>query len=654
MFPLLVLACIDYALDAQERLPPPGTDPPDRLLPPDSALPEVCQPPELERRPVPVEDGCNLPTWPDLQVEVVWAWTDNPVLDDYDQVMAAPTAIPLTDDNGDGRIDRADLSDLVFPAYNQDDNYQSSVTALSGRDGDTLWASTDFPVAEGAFFGETWSAIAAGRLEPGGHVNLVTPFEGSSVAALDETGVHAWARRIREVPGELRRYSHTHHSPRFTDLDGDGLGEVAAGRSLLDHRGELLAWTDVFTYGELDDDGSSEAGSAHYEAVDLDGDGLGELIDVEVWYDHTGEPFWISEYRAGSGLAAFDADGDGYLEVVAASARGRWSQDTSPEDELGLHMRDHEANIIWRNHGEEPDQDFFGNRGFACVADYDGDGLPEWAAAGAYLDVVDGDGTLLWSVPVDDDSSEMAGCAAYDFNADGIDDIAYADEETFSLFDGLTGTVLFVDEDHSSGTYREHPIIVDLDGDGSAEIVVANEEGSTRSGIWVYRSAHRDWYTDQTEWPWTGARPDELDFELVVRPTADVSAETPDRKRAPRRLTGGRDPAVVDHAWCDTSCDLGLMVLYVDLANFGAITSPEVTIHVVGGTSGEVLASMPTREPLFGGTLVGPFALALESRRLSGEAHLRVERVHPEWWREDSQCTPFNDALVVSVVSCPE
>jgi len=169
--------------------------------------------------------------------------------------------------------------------------------------------------------------------------------------------------------------------------------------------------------------------------------------------------------------------------------------------------------------------------------------------------------------------------------------------------------VLFVDEDHSSGTYREHPIIVDLDGDGSAEIVVAND---------------------------------------------DVSAETPDRKRAPRRLTGGRDPAVVDHAWCDQSCDLGLMVLHVHLANLGTITSPETTIQVVGGTSGEVLASAPTREPLFGGTQVGPFALALESRRLAGEAHLRVERVHPEWWREDSQCTPFNDATVIPVVSCGE
>jgi hypothetical protein len=109
-----------------------------------------------------------------------------------------------------------------------------------------------------------------------------------------------------------------------------------------------------------------------------------------------------------------------------------------------------------------------------CAGDFDGDGQVEIAVPfQSELDVYEVDGTLDWSAATSDTSS-MAGCSGADLDGDGAVEVIYADERDFFVLDGRTGAALLTDFDHGSGTYIEYPSVVDLDGDGHAEILVVN------------------------------------------------------------------------------------------------------------------------------------------------------------------------------------
>lgn len=133
-----------------------------------------------------------------------------------------------------------------------------------------------------------------------------------------------------------------------------------------------------------------------------------------------------------------------------------------------------------------------GTGGPPTVADFDGDGLPEIAVAGAAAySVFDPDcgppsiarpggrcesrtqTGVLWSRPSQDQSSNVTGSTSFDFEADGRVEAVYADECFARVYDGRTGTVLF-SQHHSSCTWYENPVVADVDGDFRAEIVVGS------------------------------------------------------------------------------------------------------------------------------------------------------------------------------------
>src|SRR5262249_28109197 len=127
-----------------------------------------------------------------------------------------------------------------------------------------------------------------------------------------------------------------------------------------------------------------------------------------------------------------------------------------------------------------------GSGGPPTIADFDGDGRVELAAAGATTYAVfdpDCTGTpdpqtcaamttdgVLWFQPSQDLSSNVTGSSVFDFDGDGRAEVVYGDECFTRVYDGLTGKVLY-SRYRTSCTWYENPVIADVDADYNAEIV---------------------------------------------------------------------------------------------------------------------------------------------------------------------------------------
>jgi len=140
-----------------------------------------------------------------------------------------------------------------------------------------------------------------------------------------------------------------------------------------------------------------------------------------------------------------------------------------------------------------------GGGGAPTIADYDGDGLPEVGVAGqAFLTVFDIDcstsprpggtcsagnacddstgapgpcpGGILWSRRTQDNSSNITGSSVFDFEADGVAEVVYADECFVRVYEGTSGAVRF-SQYRSSCTWYENPVVADTDGDFRADLV---------------------------------------------------------------------------------------------------------------------------------------------------------------------------------------
>jgi hypothetical protein len=139
--------------------------------------------------------------------------------------------------------------------------------------------------------------------------------------------------------------------------------------------------------------------------------------------------------------------------------------------------------------------------GVPCVADFDRDGAPEvaWGFRDAFT-VRELDGTVLWATPADDPSG-LAGCSAWDVDADGGMEVLYADETAFMVLDGPTGRTLWDTTDHASPTIYEYPTVADVDHDGHGDILVATvgERGLPTLTAWTHDGP--GWAPASTHWP---------------------------------------------------------------------------------------------------------------------------------------------------------
>ena len=419
--------------------------------------------------------GLFLPT---LQCE----WTGPPAGDPFpDHKNVLGTAM-VADFNLDGDADLVRPS-IVFVAYHGEDGgfpAASSNGIIRVLDGETC--EQLYNLAAHEVVGASPVAIGDLDLAADGRPEIVAFREGGGLVAFkydaeQDAFVQHWIAASAGAKSNLAHNVNRWNGPSLVELDGDEFPEVLMGSVVFDHTGaEIGANLGYQNYAQ-----------GMFDVVaDVDLDGVAEYVNgAGVWqWTGTGwqpEAYVTTSQNRGHVAVADFGDfpvaglGAGIAEVAIIRSGAASIQDLSGKVVFGPFTLP-----SW------PPGTGVGTGGPPTVGDFDGDGVPELAAAGkgAYS-IFDIDCTasplplgcvapgVLWFRWSQDYSSSVTGSSIYDFEADGLAEAVYSDECFTRIYEGLTGDVLF-SQWRSSCTWYENPVVADTDGDLKAELVVGS------------------------------------------------------------------------------------------------------------------------------------------------------------------------------------
>lgn len=520
------------------------------------------------------------------------------------EVVMTPSVANLTDDNGDGITDVLDTPDVVFVSFDYGVDgcctRRGVVRVVSGgcnSDGTMTTLATLKGLAADDWIGNS-TGVALANLHPDEMLYERAP---EIVATFKNGGTIAWRRLTDDGSAwevlwqndGLPTNQHTRGGaqPSIADLNADGRPEVIIGNVVLDGLtgkgpGDFdlpagaLAWDgrdlELMTPGANFGIGNNAFLGPISTVADLDRDGLQEVIAGNTVYNFDGSERWTYEYTTTNSSCGGSLDCDGYNAV------GNFDGDDDAEVviiRLGeLFILNHDGSAVagipvpiripgadeyvaeptyspaayipsaplYDEDGDllPPERilcggalellayDFEGSpimsdgaqvvvhtaganeSGPPTVADFDGDGFAEIGTASSTAYVVfdfqcagnplpEGckQQWVRWMVENDDCSSRVTGSSVFDFEGDGSAEVVYADETRFRIFKGSDGAVLYEDSSHSSNTRLEMPIVVDVDNDGKSEIVVPEpNRDPNQGGIEIWEDADNNWVRTRRIW----------------------------------------------------------------------------------------------------------------------------------------------------------
>ena len=522
------------------------------------------------------------------------------------EVVMTPSVANLTDDNGDGVTDALDTPDVVFVSFNYAADgcctKRGVVRVVSGGcngDGTMTTHATLKGLASGDWIGNS-TGIALGNLHPDDMSServpeIVATFKNGGTIAWRRTADDGTAWEVMWQNDTLPTNAHTRGGaqPSIADLNADGRPEVIIGNVVLDGLtgkgpgdvdlpAEALAWDgrdlEVMPPGANLGIGNNAFLGPVSTVADLDRDGLQEVIAGNTVYNYDGSERWTYEYtttnsRCGGSLDCdgynavgnFDDDDEGEVVIIRLGELFILNHDGSPVMGIPLPIRipgapgdvaeptyspaayipseplyDEDGDllpperILCGGALQLPAYDSAGNpttsegsqvvvstaganeSGPPTVADFDGDGFAEIGTASSTAYVVfdfqcTGDPRpagcdqehewVRWMVANDDCSSRVTGSSVFDFEGDGSAEVVYADETSFRIFRGSDGAILYKDTTHSSNTRVEMPIVVDVDNDGKSEVVIPEPNTQAdRGGIEIWEDSHNNWVRTRRIW----------------------------------------------------------------------------------------------------------------------------------------------------------
>ncbi len=462
------------------------------------------------------------PSFEDIEVTLEWGNIN-------DQSISSPMVADL-DADGVPEV-------VVITTVDEGAGYEAGdLVVLDGALGTEKWR-IDHDVA-GAVGPHGRSTVGIADIDGDGAPDVVfagRPAGGVSVIqAYDGLGNLLWASH--DVGGAAQGLNVVNGAPSFANFDGDPGAEIVFGAAVIDNDG-VVVW-DQGGGGDGAAFGTNSGYTGGISAiVDLTGDGFAEIVsgrnawsvDWQPGPVVTLAPLWDAGAPDGyPAIADLDLDGDPEVVLVASGT---------------VRVLDGSTGLAWC--GVDPagvmcdaddslrtapiDLPGGGRGGPPTIADFDGDGRPELAAAGGSSysvydlaragedlvvpigDPVPAAGSIYvrWSQTTQDQSSNATGSSVFDFQGDGIAEVVYADECYLRVYSGVDGTVI-LEEPNSSATIHEYPLVVDVDGDGNSEIVVvANDQANNcaaipdyvpRHGVFVYGDAFDRWVQTRRVW----------------------------------------------------------------------------------------------------------------------------------------------------------
>ncbi len=426
--------------------------------------------------------SCELPPDTDpLDPTEEWHWPGVEIGGKlYENVIASPA---VGDVSGDG------IPDVVVPVYAGSNLDDAILVALSGKDGTLLFS------IGGANLPDSISPVALGDFDPTDEaleiiytVDNAGSLQGG-LRIVDGDGTTELGRRV-SYPGVSDRIA-----PAVADLNADGTPDVVAGCNGLNGKDIGDASQDIFS-GEACEH-VTQQGAAFVAVANLDADPAPEVTSGAVAYNVDGSVLWRKPVDHGfSAIADLNLDGDPEVVVISSDPdSGRFATIVVRDGATGNMLIGPGGS--WSDARYDlpvgvlpPGQKFWNIGGPPTVADFDGDGLPEIAAAsqGQYI-VFDPDclpspprqggaacgsvNFILWQANTQDYSSSATGSSVFDFQGDGAAEVIYNDECFLHIYNGRDGTEALSEPiPNSTRTAIEYPLVVDVDGDGNSEIVV--------------------------------------------------------------------------------------------------------------------------------------------------------------------------------------
>ena len=380
---------------------------------------------------------------------------------------ANPRSVAISDNDGDGR------PDLVVANYNS-----RTVSVLRNNGNGTFAAKVDYATGSGS------TSVVSGDLDGDGRPDLaVANANSNTVSVLRNLGSGTFAPRVDYTTGSQPT------SVAIGDLDGDGKPDLVVGNS----NGSTMS---VFK-----NNGNSSfparvdyAISSNYICVasvaiaDLDGDRSPDLVvtnglgdTVSVFRNNANGTFVANvDYATGpnaSSVAIGDLDADGRPDLAVAN---------------------HSSNTVsvLRNLGSgtfAPRVDFPTGVGPISVAigDLDGDGKSDLAVAnynGNTISVLRNNGNGIFASKVDYPTGNTPHAVAIgDLNGDGNPDLVVANYTgwnvagTVSVLRNFGNGTFGAKVDYATGKSPTWVAIGDVNGDGGADLVVANDYSNTVS-----------------------------------------------------------------------------------------------------------------------------------------------------------------------------
>lgn len=536
---------------------------------------------------------------------------DAAVLPYHYQVMMAPMVANLSDDNSDGVVDVHDTPDIVFNTFRATEYRRDGILrAISGADGTRLWPTSDPGY-------RTWpgAEIALGDVDaesPGVEVVACAATESE-----DEPGHMILVARDGALLREFPTVPCGFDAPAIGDMDNDGVPEIVMRYAIAHADGTV-----VRTIREVEG-----TGGPYNTLADLDGDGTLEMVSSAGAYHYDGTPLWerlvddpVRPAISARGFVAIgDLDLDGSPEVIVVVSRehsiqaldGRtgdtvWGPfDINPTDDPTVLM-DIEADGSQMGQGGGP----------PTIANFDSDPNPEIAFAGGFAYVIfNHDGTRLWHATTLDRSSRMTGSSVFDFEGDGVAEVAYNDERNFHIYRGPDGMLLF-DECNTSGTLSEYPIVVDVDNDDHAEIILMQnnyafrcEDGTWSSkGIRVLGHPRNEWVRTRRIWNQHTYHVTNVNEDGTIPSEERPNWSTPGLNNfrqnvQPDGLFNAPDLVLNDLRATTTHCSegVGLSVRVVNRGTAGAPREVPVTFYDTTNDPAVRVGTMPTSRPLLPG-----------------------------------------------------